>query len=68
MQRTIFLHELEEMALESWLRCMGACDLDSVAEGLQSLLLPEHWVQLGYELERARINTYMGRFLAPARS
>ncbi len=38
----VFFYETSKMSVECGLRCLWASDLDSVAEGLQALLLPEY--------------------------
>lgn len=39
----IFIGELEEVAIKSWLRCyLGAGDLDFLPKGLDTLLFPEY--------------------------
>lgn len=50
MHGSILLYELHQVAIESRLRRLGACYLNSLSECLQPLLLPEYcmtWHEIG---------------------
>jgi hypothetical protein len=38
----VLFGQLSEVALESWLRCLGTRDLNTLAECLKTLLFPEY--------------------------